>query len=116
MTFGEKLKNLRIRAGLTQDELAKKLNASKQSISRYENSTREPNIKTAKRIADALGVSLESLAINEPVVSSHTTNINISPSLAFKLARLDAPDQEKVEAFTDGLLAQDKYKSASSAG
>ena len=66
MTFGRRLKELRISAGLTQEELALRLNTSKQSISRYENSSREPNIKTAKRIADVLGVSLESLAVHSP--------------------------------------------------
>ena len=61
-TFGAKLRSLRIAAGLTQEELAKKCGTSKQSISRYEKSDREPNIRTAKVIADALGVPLEYLA------------------------------------------------------
>lgn len=34
----------------------------KQSISRYEKSNREPNIRTAKILADALGIDLETLA------------------------------------------------------
>ena len=62
MNFGDKLKRLRLASGLTQDELAAKLGTSKQSISRYENSEREPNIRTAKAIASALNVSLEELA------------------------------------------------------
>lgn len=62
MNFGDKLKRLRLASGLTQDELAAKLGTSKQSISRYENSEREPNIRTAKAIANALNVSLEELA------------------------------------------------------
>ena len=61
-TFGAKLKALRIAAGMTQEELAKKCGTSKQSISRYEKSDREPNIRSAKVIADALGVPLEYLA------------------------------------------------------
>lgn len=114
MTFGDRLKELRISAGLTQDELAAKLNTSKQSISRYENSSREPNIKTAKRIADVLGVSLESLAVHTPPAPNYA--LDIPPSLAIKLSHLDGLDLSKVEAYADGLLAQDKYRSVSSTG
>lgn len=61
MSFGEKLLMLREKAGITQEALAQKIGISKQNISRYENSNREPNIRTAKKIADALGVPLEEL-------------------------------------------------------
>ena len=60
-TFGETLRRLRKQADMTQEELANKCNMKKQSISRYETGEREPNIRTAKIIADALGVKLESL-------------------------------------------------------
>ena len=61
ITFGETLKRLRKQAKMTQEELANKCNMKKQSISRYENGEREPNIRTAKTIAEALGVQLEAL-------------------------------------------------------
>ncbi len=60
-TFGERLKHYRLAADMTQEELANKCGMKKQSISRYEKSDREPNIHIAKAIADALGISLESL-------------------------------------------------------
>lgn len=62
MTLGERLKQLRKDAGLTQEQLAQKAGLKKQNISRYENSHIEPNIRTAKRIADALGVTIEDIA------------------------------------------------------
>ncbi len=61
MKFGEKLRIARLSAGFTQDELAVKCGMKKQNISRYETSDREPNIRTAKRMADVLGISLEDL-------------------------------------------------------
>lgn len=67
-TFGEKLRQLRLGAGLTQDALAQKCGMAKQSISRYEKSDREPNIRTAKTIADALGVPLASLVPTKDLV------------------------------------------------
>mgnify|MGYP003294847941 CR=1 FL=1 len=36
MTKGERIKKMRERAGLTQEELAKKLNTTKQTIGKYE--------------------------------------------------------------------------------
>lgn len=59
--FGENLKAIRIKRGMTQDELAELLNTSKQVISRYENGQRYPKISAAARIAKALGVSLAEL-------------------------------------------------------
>ena len=68
-TFGEKLRQLRIGAGLTQEALAQKCGMAKQSISRYEKSDREPNIRTAKTIADALGVPLAALVPTKDLVA-----------------------------------------------
>ena len=36
MTFGEKLQKLRTRAGLSQDQLAKLLDVSRQAVSKWE--------------------------------------------------------------------------------
>ena len=36
ISIGEKIKTLRIRAGMTQEELAEKLNTTKQTIYKYE--------------------------------------------------------------------------------
>ena len=61
MEFNDRLRNIRIERGLSQDEVAKRAGTTKQSISRYENSVNKPTITAAKNIADALGVSLEYL-------------------------------------------------------
>ena len=62
VTFGERLKQIRAQKGMTQEELAQRCGMVKQNISRYENSDREPTIKTAKKMAEALGVEIEELA------------------------------------------------------
>lgn len=69
-TFGERLRQCREAAGLTQEELADICVAmgqkmQKQSISRYETGSREPNIRIAGTLANALGVSLEVLQFGE---------------------------------------------------
>lgn len=57
MTTGERIKAARINAGLTQRELAERLNVSFVNISQWENGVRNPKIETLQRIADALGIS-----------------------------------------------------------
>ena len=62
MTTGQLIKAARIKAGLTQRQLADKLNISFVNISQWENGTRNPKIETLKKIADALGVEVWELA------------------------------------------------------
>ena len=50
--FSDMLKYLRKREGLTQQELAKKLDISKSTVSMYENGNREPDFETLETIAD----------------------------------------------------------------
>lgn len=76
MNFGEKLKTQRLAKGFTQELLAEKIGVKKQTISRYENSEREPNLPTAKKIANALGISLEELAATGEKVVPATTMSN----------------------------------------
>jgi putative transcriptional regulator len=61
-TFGEKLRQLRAEAGLTQDELSDKAGVSLGAIRNYEQGIREPYWDTAFRMAQALGVSCEAFA------------------------------------------------------
>ncbi|MDD6735720.1 MAG: S24 family peptidase [Clostridiales bacterium] len=61
--FGSKLKDLRKRAGLSQEELAKKLGISKSTIGMYEQGQRKKpqSDEVLKSIADFFGVSLDYL-------------------------------------------------------
>ena len=59
--FKERLKQLRTESGLTQTELADKLQMSKGSIGNYESGNREPNMETLEAIADFFNVDLDYL-------------------------------------------------------
>lgn len=56
MTFGKKLKQIRLERGLSQDEFANILGTSKQVISRYETEQRTPKITVAQDYAKRLGL------------------------------------------------------------
>ena len=61
MAFSEKLKALRLKNGLTQDELGEKLYLSRTSISYYEQGKFEPDIKTIIDISNLFNVTTDEL-------------------------------------------------------
>lgn len=61
MAFPEKLKTLRLKNGLTQDELGEKLYLSRTSISYYEQEKFEPNIETIIAVADLFNITTDEL-------------------------------------------------------
>jgi putative transcriptional regulator len=58
-TFAEKLKQLRESAGLTQAGLAQKTGLSLGVVRDYEQGRKEPAMRSAFKLAEALGVSCE---------------------------------------------------------
>ena len=58
--MGEKLKAARKAAGMTQAELAEKAGVLQKDVSRWENGL-EPRALTLKRLAQALGCSMDDL-------------------------------------------------------
>ena len=59
--FEKNLKELREQKNLTQYELAQLVGVTQSAIAQFELGSSIPNIKTAVRIADALGVTCEQL-------------------------------------------------------
>lgn len=57
--IGRKIRILRKTRGLTQEQLAEKLNVKRATISNYEIGRRSPHIKELEEISEALGVNLE---------------------------------------------------------
>jgi transcriptional regulator with XRE-family HTH domain len=65
MKVGTTIMNLRKEKGWSQTDLAKASSISREIIGKYERDEAVPSIEFAKRIADALGVSLDYLAGKE---------------------------------------------------
>lgn len=64
MTVGNKIKKFRLRAGLSQLELARKVGISEPALRNYELGNRNPSEKQIEHIATALDIS--PFAISEP--------------------------------------------------
>ena len=54
--IGDRLKTLRIRRALTQQELAEKAGISKTALNRIELNKEEPHMSTLRKLANALDV------------------------------------------------------------
>ncbi len=61
MKFGQKIKKLRTEAGLTQKDLAEKMNVSFQTISKWESGLNEPDIANIKELCKIFDCSFEYL-------------------------------------------------------
>lgn len=109
MTFGERFKEARAKAGFTQDELAQRLAVSRSAVAKWESDRGMPDVTNLKMIADVLGVSVDYLlddgnALNLSVTKkaidltkfgdrrklSHTRKVEIKE----RIVREEYPDAE----------------------
>ena len=64
-TFGERLKAIRERAGLTQSQLAERMDVSVNHISALERNVSEPGAVMLRKLSIALGVTTDYLLFGE---------------------------------------------------
>ena len=61
MELGKKIRQLRFKAGLTQEQLAEKLGIGAQAVSKWENAVAMPDISLLPSLAETFGVSIDEL-------------------------------------------------------
>lgn len=61
MTFGKRLKSLRLEKNMSQQDLAEKLNVTPQAVSKWENDISEPEFQIIKEITQIYKVSFDRL-------------------------------------------------------
>lgn len=67
MTLAEKLTHLRITSNISQEELAKKLNVTRQSVSKWESGENSPQIEKIQEICELFKISADEL-LNDKIV------------------------------------------------
>lgn len=67
MALSDNIKKFREKRNLTQQQLADKLYVSRQTVCRWENGSRCPDLITAKKLALELNVSMDKLISDEDV-------------------------------------------------
>lgn len=115
LSLGERLANLRENLGLTQKELAAKLNVGRSTISDYEKGTTQPSYDVLIKLADFFDVSLDYLFGRTEIKASmkklesklRTRNGTVPIDLIF---RLNDIDKEAVGMVLYSYLVKDEYK------
>jgi len=107
MNTGKIITALRDKKGWSQAELADKSGVSRVMVGKYERGEAVPSIDAAKKIADALEVSLDYLAGN----SNQLLEKNIVKRIT-DIQQLPADDKAHLFALMDAFLRDHKAKKA----
>lgn len=121
MSIGEKLKQARLAAGLTQEVVAEKLGVSRQTMSNWENGRSYPDIASVIVLSDVYNLTLDSLLKGDNEMMKHlkestdvtTSNKQLAISLvlagtfavAFILIRIFAPIPKIVTGIVPNIIA-----------
>ena len=85
--IGETIASLRKEKGMTQSELAEKMNVTDKAVSKWELNLSCPDINTISKLANILGVSVEEL-LKSKNQNYSTTRIKDLTNLIFKVVAL----------------------------
>lgn len=104
MNFAQKLTNLRIQNGYSQEKLAEKLYVSRQAVSKWEVGTTLPETDKIIAISNFFNVSIDYL-LKEDVSSNHADNLERTVIKFLGAARdMDEISQKLVEIIRDGVI------------
>jgi transcriptional regulator with XRE-family HTH domain len=81
MTLGEKLTQARKAAGLTQADVAAKLNVSRQAVSRWESGQSKPSTERLLALGELYGVSIDQLLNTENVEMPAVETVSAPPEM-----------------------------------
>lgn len=82
MEFGEKVKAVRTKAGLTQEQFAQRLGVTRQAVSNWENGRNLPDIEVVIAMSRTFGVSLDELILEgEDMAQENDTREDMAEKL-----------------------------------
>lgn len=76
MKFSEKVRKLRIRKGLSQEELAEKLDVSRQTVSKWEAGSSLPEIEKLIFLSDFFQVSIDYLLRDKQINTNFSEDLD----------------------------------------
>ena len=82
MDIGNKIKQLRLHAGMTQEQLAAKLGISAQSVSKWENNSAVPELEKLIKMAQIFGITIDELVTGETKEAAPVTTHTPPPESA----------------------------------
>lgn len=109
MKLGEKISKLKKQKKISQVELAEQTGISRDAISKYERGDVLPSVEYAKRIAGALGVSLDYLVSDN---DNEEALDNEAVKRIKEIQGLPEQEKEKIYSVVDALIRDYKTKLA----
>lgn len=102
------LKEIRKQKGLTQTEVAQKLNISQQTYSDYENKKTEPDIDKLIELSKLFNISLDKLLKENKDEINNNQHPRYSDNLIEKIKQLNEYNLMKVEGYVENMLEEQK--------
>ena len=96
-----RIHELRKEFSLTQVDLAKKFRLSQQTISSYENETREPDNETLKRFAEFFNVSIDYLLGNTDVRNPNESKVETTSQQNLDISDLPEEGINQVKEYIE---------------
>ena len=89
MDLGKKILELRKKENLSQEQLAEKMNVTRQTISKWELNETKPDIKQAKELSRLFKISLDELTENDmtTLVMQKVSNTEKFAGLVLKVSK-----------------------------
>ncbi|WP_125442524.1 S24 family peptidase [Streptococcus intermedius] len=107
MYIGQKIKEFRTKEKMTQSDLAKVLDTTKQTISRYEKGDRKAGQDTLFTLCDIFNVSIDDFF---PPIQSPDTSNELVQAINDTVVQLTPPNQKIVLRTSEDLLEGQKTK------
>lgn len=85
MDINKNIKKMRNEKNLTQEELAQKINVTRQAVSNWENAKTQPDLETLTAIASALEIDLEMLLYGKKYVKADGSTENTKKLSGIKI-------------------------------
>lgn len=98
MAFGEKLRDLRLKSGMTQLQLADKVNVTKSVISYYEHKDKKPSPDILIKFSEIFGVTTDYLL-----------GVEKTPESMLDVSGLTEDDVKAVQVIVDAFRKKNNY-------
>ncbi|AND84225.1 transcriptional regulator [Clostridium tyrobutyricum DIVETGP] len=108
-TFNKRMKELRAEKNITLEELAKVLNTTKSTLSRYENNLRTPNADFINQLAKYFNVSADYLLGNSDIKKpSLESDIPQEYTDKYKVTKKDIEQHDEVIKHAQAFMMDDE--------
>lgn len=100
--YAERIRALRLGAGLSQQELGNRLGVSAVAVGKWERGQTQPDIRSLTRMADIFGTTIDDLCDHAAPAQPESQNIQL---MARAFRQLTPEEQEKYLAVGRALFA-----------